>query len=64
MKETAPSEDLLWPGEAASLLGVNRQTLQRWAREGRVPVVVSPGGRRRYRRDDLAQLLRSKAGAA
>lgn len=64
MKETTATDDLLWPGEAAAMLGVNRQTLQRWAREGRVPVVVSPGGRRRYRRDDLAQMLRSKAGAA
>lgn len=64
MKEATGSEELLWPGEAAAVLGVNRQTLQRWAREGRVRVVTTPGGRRRYRRDDLAELMQSKAGVA
>lgn len=57
MQETARPEPLLWPGEAAHLLGVNRATLQRWARDGRVPVVLTPGGRRRYRASDLLPLL-------
>jgi excisionase family DNA binding protein len=60
MQETADSDHLLWPGEAAELLGVNRATLQRWAREGRIPVVLTPGGRRRYRRSDLLDLTKPK----
>jgi len=40
--------------EAASILGVRPETLRRWADEGKVPFVRTPGGERRFRREDIA----------
>lgn len=39
---------LLTPAEAARLIGVNTKTLGRWAHEGELTAVVTPGGHRRY----------------
>ena len=44
-------------GEAASLLGVSIPTLRRWERAGYlVPGFRTPGGHRRYRYEQIAQL--------
>jgi len=40
--------------EAASILGVRPETLRRWADTGKVPSVRTPGGERRFRREDIA----------
>lgn len=39
--------------QAASRLGVHPTTLRRWADAGHLPVLVTPGGHRRFRRSDL-----------
>jgi len=39
--------------EAARFLGIHFTTLRRWADEGKIPCVRTPGGRRRFIRDDL-----------
>jgi excisionase family DNA binding protein len=44
------NDDLLTPREAAALLGVRTTTLARWAREGRLTPLRTPGGHRRYPR--------------
>jgi excisionase family DNA binding protein len=44
---------LLTPQEAADIIHVTVSTLLRWAREGRLPSVVMPSGRRRFRLTDL-----------
>jgi excisionase family DNA binding protein len=44
-------------GEAAAFLGVHFTTLRRWADADRVPYIRTPGGRRRFRRSELAAFL-------
>src|SRR6266571_625741 len=41
--------ELLWPQEVANLCGVGVRTVTRWARQGQIEYVRTPGGRRRYR---------------
>jgi excisionase family DNA binding protein len=43
--------------EAAEYLGVHFTTLRRWADQGRVPSIRTPGGRRRFNRAELALFL-------
>jgi excisionase family DNA binding protein len=45
-------------GDAARLLGVSTITLRRWANEGKVASFRSPGGQRRFRREDLQAVHR------
>jgi excisionase family DNA binding protein len=42
---------------AARILGVSTRTLARWARNGRVPGLKTPGGRWRFFAPDLALAL-------
>lgn len=52
-------EELLTPGKAAELLGIDTSTLYRWGTSGRVSYVELTGsGYRRYRRKDLVGLVR------
>ncbi|MGW5238569.1 MerR family transcriptional regulator [Monashia sp. NPDC004114] len=48
-----PPRRLLTPQEAADIIQVSPTTLLRWAREGAVPCVTIPSGRRRFRISDL-----------
>ncbi len=52
------SEETRWLtlGEAADLLHVHRTTLRRWADEGQVPFMLTPGGHRRFAASDVAHL--------
>ena len=45
--------------EAAEFLGVHFTTLRRWADAGDVPCIRTPGGRRRFQRDELVAFLES-----
>jgi len=49
---------LLTPGEVATLFRVDARTVTRWAAEGRVKSIRTPGGRRRFRESDIRELLR------
>jgi len=42
--------------EVATLFEVSPHTVYRWTREGRLPYVLTPGGRRRYPRDEIQRL--------
>ncbi len=46
-------------GEASRFLGVNADSLRRWADEGRVEVFTTPGGHRRFARRSLDRLVRA-----
>ncbi len=46
--------------EVAELLGVHPKTVQRWAREGKIRVVYTVGGRRRIPESELKRLLGEK----
>lgn len=50
--------DLLWIGEAAELLGVSTETIRNWTSAGKLAAVVTPGGHRRYRKEDVEAALR------
>ncbi len=55
----APSgePDWLTLGQAAKYLGVAQSTIRKWSDQGRVPAFYTPGGHRRYRRNDLDNFL-------
>ncbi|MDQ2923433.1 MAG: helix-turn-helix domain-containing protein [Candidatus Dormibacteraeota bacterium] len=56
--------DLVGSREAARLLGVSQQTVNRAVREGRLrPAAVTPGGHRRFSSAELFDLLRDAAYA-
>lgn len=46
--------ELLTASQAGSLLAVSPDTIRRWAREGRIKVVVLPSGQQRYSRTELS----------
>lgn len=50
--------DWLTLGEASRFLGVDASTLRAWADAGRVRAFRTPGGHRRFARQDLEQFLR------
>jgi excisionase family DNA binding protein len=51
----APS-DWLSLGPASRMLGVDPDTLRRWADEGRIRVFTTPGGHRRFSRTDVDRI--------
>lgn len=46
----------LTPNTAADLLGVTRPVVVAYAKSGRLPCLVTPGGHRRFRRSDVLAL--------
>ncbi len=44
-------------GQAAAFLGAAQSTVRKWADGGRLPAFYTPGGHRRFRRDDLEAFL-------
>lgn len=49
------------PGHAvAAALRVSARTVNRWAIEGLLPYIRTPGGRRRFRRSDVEALMNRK----
>jgi excisionase family DNA binding protein len=55
------SETWLTLGEAAELLDVHPTTLRRWANNGDIPAMVTPGGHRRFAAVDLARFSRERS---
>lgn len=50
-------EQLLTPGEVASLFRVDPKTVTRWATAGRIGSIRTPGGHRRFRESEVRNLL-------
>ncbi|GAB2823660.1 hypothetical protein GCM10027176_30160 [Actinoallomurus bryophytorum] len=55
------SDDLLRPREVAELFGVRPSTIARWARDGQLTSLRTPGGHRRYSRQEIRGLLAEDA---
>lgn len=55
-----PLPERLALGEASRFLGVDPDTLRRWADEGRVSAFTTPGGHRRFERRELERLIASR----
>lgn len=53
----AEHEQYLKAGEAAVLLHVSPKTISRWAKEGRIPHLVTLGGHRRFPRTEIEALV-------
>lgn len=49
---------LLSPTQVAELFNVGPHTVTRWADEGRLDVVKTPGGHRRFPKDGVLRVLR------
>lgn len=58
-RDAPPGAALLALGPASRLVGVDPDTLRRWADDGRVEVSITPGGHRRFHRRSLERLLRA-----
>ena len=48
---------LLTISEASHMLGVSEVTLRQWTDEGKVKAFITPGGHRRYSKDELLKLI-------
>ena len=53
MKETVQDNIWLTIGQAADKLGVHPTTLRRWADDGDIPIMITPGGHRRFSVTDI-----------
>ena len=54
--------DLITTPEAARLLGVGPTTLKRWVDQGRLSCVTTPGGHRRFTRNDVERMRLALGG--
>lgn len=52
---------LLTPRQVAEILGVHPQTVARWAREGHLKCVLTPGRHRRFQQSDVDDFVRAGA---
>lgn len=48
------------PGQVADLFNVSIQTVAKWADDGLLPSFRTPGGQRRFRREDVEEFLTSQ----
>ena len=55
---TGGEREYLRAAEAAAYLSVSPKTVSRWAKEGKVPHIVTLGGHRRFPRDEIERLAR------
>jgi excisionase family DNA binding protein len=60
--QTTETEKWLTLSEAAAFLDVHPTTLRRWADNGEVPVLLTPGGHRRFAASELADFAHSRQG--
>jgi excisionase family DNA binding protein len=58
-----PTGDWLSLGPASQLLGIDPDTLRRWADDGRVPAWTTPGGHRRFDAAALTRLMEVRRSA-
>ena len=53
----AADERLLPPREVAALFRVDPKTVTRWAKDGKLSSIKTPGGQRRFREAEVRALL-------
>jgi excisionase family DNA binding protein len=52
-------DDLLTSADVAQLFGVDRTTIEMWAKHRRIPALRTPGGQLRFRAHEILSLLRN-----
>jgi excisionase family DNA binding protein len=55
---------LLTSSQAGRLIGVNGQTVVKWAKQGGLPYSTTLGGHMRFRRSDIEDYIRRMDGPA
>ena len=55
---------LLTPAAVAALFTVSPKTVTRWAKSGRLPSILTPGGHHRFRESAVTALLRDRVPTA
>lgn len=58
MKEEFSNKPYLTPNEVAQWMMVSPVTVRGWAQKGLLPAEVTPGGHRRFRRDEVERFAR------
>jgi excisionase family DNA binding protein len=58
----AGGDQYLTPSQVAGVLHVSPKTVSRWAAHGFLPCLITLGGHRRFRREDVEEILRKMAG--
>lgn len=54
----APKTDrMLQPRQVAALYGVDSKTIRRWAMDGKLPHIITPGGHRRFSENEILDLI-------
>ena len=53
MRPAPTDATILSPGQVAALFGVHPRTVFRWADTGKLPGFKTPGGKWRFRREDV-----------
>ncbi len=56
-EESAPPAEYITASEAAALLHVSAKTVSRWAKEGKIPHMLTLGGHRRFPKEAIEQLV-------
>ena len=56
--------EYLTAGEVARELHVSPKTISRWAAQGLIPCLVTLGGHRRFRREDVEEIARRMSGGS
>lgn len=54
-----PGAELMTPAQVAKMFHVDPKTVTRWAQAGKLTYMRTLGGHRRYRRDEVTDLLRN-----
>lgn len=49
--------EVMGPEDVARVFGVAAKTVTRWAKDGKLPYFLTPGGHRRFYRKDVMELL-------
>ncbi len=57
MDRSNAAEPLLTPAEVASMFRVDPKTVTRWAKAGKLTSIRTLGGHRRYRENEVRNLL-------
>lgn len=54
--------DVMTPAEVGAAFGVDPRTVTRWTKTGKLPYFMTPGGHRRFRRQDVEAMLTQQGG--
>lgn len=53
------SDRMLCPRHVAAMFGVDPKTVRRWATEGKIPHIMTPGGHRRFSERQMHLLMQN-----